>query len=295
MRIILRGVGRKWYNANRKEMDDFSGDEGFFLFVSLAVSLAACIAYYRPLLGIDRPTSRQLWCQVFLSILPMCCPFLTYLILANWADPQVRDNGGYVFLFIVGGIAWFFIAAQWVRLLGLSFRDDAIERNNLAAAVAVAAAVLSASIIYALANVGSGPTIWTTILPAAGGTLLFVLLWLCTLAAGGTIVDSIAIDRDLATGIRLGGAFIGSALILGRAAGGNFIDWDQTWIDLLAYGWPAFVLCAAAATVHRRFAPTPDCLHRAPFKFGLVPATIFIAGGILFVLCTPHGWRPLQW
>jgi len=291
----LRGAGRKWYNPNRKEMDDFSGDEGFFLLVSLAVSLATGIAYYRPLLSIDRPTNRRLSCQILLSILPLGCPALTYLVLANWADPQVRNNGGYVFLFIVGGIAWFFAAAQWLRLLGLSFRDDAIERNNPAAAVAVAAALVAASIIYALANVGSGPTIWTTILPAAGGTLLFAFLWLCTLAAGGTIADSIAIDRDLATGIRLGGAFIGSALILGRAAGGNFSDWDHTWIDLLTYGWPAFVLCAAAGIVHRRFTPTPESPHPAALKFGVVPAAIFIAAGFVFVLCTPHGWSPSQW
>jgi hypothetical protein len=60
--------------------------------------------------------------------------------------------------------------------LGIDVGDDALERNNSAACVATCGALVGSMTIYGFANIGEGPTIWTTIGPAALGGAAAVAL-----------------------------------------------------------------------------------------------------------------------
>ena len=220
---------------------------------------------------------------------------LTYVVLQTLSDANVRGHFDYVLLFLVGAVAWLSIANLAMSVLGISSRDDAIERNNLAAAVAIGGWLLGAAVIYAFSNVGGGPTIWTTILPAFVATIAFGAACLLIQIPGGTITDDITIDRDLASGLRLAGALLSAALILGRAAGGQWTSWSQTWVDLLRYCWPVWPLALLAGVVHRWLRPTPARPRPNELVCGVVPALGYLLVGVIAVGLTPHGYEPSKW
>jgi hypothetical protein len=182
-----------------------------------------------------------------------------------------------------------------IKFLGINSRDDAIERDNLAAAVAIGGWLLGASIIYAFSNIGGGPTIWTTIAPASVATAAFGAACLLIQMSGGTTTDDITIDRDLASGLRLAGTLLSAGLILGRAAAGQWTSWSQTWVDLLRYSWPVWPLALLAGVVHRWFRPTPDDPRPNELVFGVVPALGYLLVGMIAVGLAQHGYEPWKW
>src|SRR6185295_19171307 len=106
-------------------------------------------------------------------------------------------------LFLAGGGLWLRITGQAMPLLGISPIDDAIERSNPAAAAAVCGGLLGSSVVYAGANVGSGATIETTLVPALAATALWFALW-ALVELISSPAEAITIDRDLAAGVRHG-------------------------------------------------------------------------------------------
>jgi len=155
--------------------------------------------------------------------------------------------------------------------------------------------MLGASVIFALSNVGSGPTIWTTLAPAFVATIALVVVCLVIEVVGGTTVDDIVIDRDLSSGLRLGGALLGAALILGRAAGGEWTSWSQTWIDLAQLSRPIWPLAVVAGLVHRWLRPTPSNPQPLLLVYGVIPTMVLLAAGVVVVGLTPNGFEPSQW
>ncbi len=216
-------------------------------------------------------------------MLPPLAAMPTLLILGRWADPQVVGHLDYTILFQIGSVAWILASAGCMQLLGISVRDDALERNNPAALIALGGTMSGAGLIYALSNVGTGPTIWTTIVPALAATILLVLLWLMIEWIGGGVADAITIDRDVATALRLAGATVGCSIVLGSAASGNWIAWDRTWIELIVRSWPACVIAAVAGITQRIKQPTLWDPHPAVLTFGLIPGLAFLIVGILTV------------
>ena len=59
------------------------------------------------------------------------------------------------YLFRLGGGMWIFVASRFLEVLGISIRDHPIERNNLAALVAVCGILSGVGIVNALSNFGA--------------------------------------------------------------------------------------------------------------------------------------------
>lgn len=209
---------------------------------------------------------------------------LTFIALALhfWGAAEVRANFGIVVLLTCVGGVWLIFATKLFAWLGISCRDDLIERSNRAALVALCGAVLSAAIIYAGGSLGEGPAYWNNFFSAGLGTVGWLALWL-VLEVSGDVSTSIAEERDLASGIRLCSFLLAEALVLGRAVAGDWHSAIGTVRDFLADGWPGLVLCGIAVTIEQFVRPSP----RRPFptwpSFGLVPALFYLGLAIAWL------------
>ncbi len=204
------------------------------------------------------------------------CLLLIAIALNFWGAAEIRSEPGEIFfLTLLGGLG-LFIETKLIAWLGLSFRDDAVERRNLAALLAICGAVLAGAIIYAGASIGEGPSYSTNFFSAALGLGGFFLLWI-SLETGGRVSVSIAEERDLASGLRLAGFFLAIGLILARSVAGN---WESEWAtiqDFAREGWPTIAIWAIALTAEmilrpRRTRPFPSWLTS-----GLFPALVYMA------------------
>jgi uncharacterized membrane protein YjfL (UPF0719 family) len=203
-------------------MFNFSSDEVICLFAAIWISVLGLFRWYGPLLSMPS-LGRSDAGRVMLGLFPPLMLLITLVVVVLWADPQVAGHLDYILLFLFLQGASVTLGCETLRLLGIGLGDDAVERNNFAAAVAVVGFISALAIVFALSNVGGGPTIWTTILPALASSLILVALWLMVELLGGGVAEAIAIDRDAATATRVAGAMIGCSLVLGRAAAGNWI------------------------------------------------------------------------
>ena len=265
---------------------DLDGDEWLFFLAAAASAIGLIITYYLPLLSIS-PIKRSRLQRFALACLPFVALIPTYVVLQRWADRRVVGHLDYTILFMLGGAMWIFVASRFLEVLGISVRDDAIERNNLAALVAVWGILSGVGIVYALSNIGTGATIWTTLLPGFVATVALLSMALLVELTGGAVADAITIDRDVASGLRLGGAVLGCSIILGHAAAGDWDSWNHTWIDLATRGWPAVLIAIAAGVLQRMLGPTSHRPQPGILKFGVVPATLVVAAGFLAVVI----WR----
>jgi uncharacterized membrane protein YjfL (UPF0719 family) len=212
--------------------------------------------------------------HALLHLAPVVSLVLLMLVLQSLADPvYVVGHFDYTVLFLVGGAFWLFTASSAFALMGISTMDDAMRRRNPAAAIAVAGGVVGVTLAYAGSNIGNGPTIWTTLVPAFVATSALLALWLILELIGGSS-EAITIDRDVASGIRLAAFLCCAGAILGRAMAGDWSDWDSTFREFVKLSWPALVLIPAMAMMNRRYAPTPQSPHPDPSKCGWTPALL---------------------
>jgi uncharacterized membrane protein YjfL (UPF0719 family) len=276
-------------------MQELTGDEWAFTVCSAAIALGIGLPFW--ILPLRIRTAGRRWSLLFLAlILPAVAIAPTLTVLNLWADPvQVIGHPDYIFLFLVGAGAWIAIATRAMPLIGISIRDDVIERGNPAALCSAWGWTVGIGLVYAMANVGGGPTIWTTIVPAAAGTLAFVALWFLTEIVSGGLAELVTVERDTAAGIRTLGASLGIALILGRAVGGNWVDWQKTWTDFAAFAWPAIPLAIAVGLLHRINRPTMDHPRPDPAGAGVIPALLFCLAGFALFAFTPNALHPSKW
>ena len=90
------------------------------------------------------------------------CAALSLALIATalwfWGATEVRGETGPVTgLTFVGGF-WLVLAYALFPWLGLSLRDDAVDRRNPAALVALGCALPSVAITFAAGNLGEGPS-----------------------------------------------------------------------------------------------------------------------------------------
>jgi uncharacterized membrane protein YjfL (UPF0719 family) len=196
--------------------------------------------------------------------------------LHRWGAAEVRADPGEVFWLTLAGGIWLIVTTKLFAWLGLSFRDDALERRNVAALAALCGGLLAVALIYTGGSLGEGPSYLDNFFCAALGTFVLFALWVL-LELAGKVSVSIAEERDLASGLRLCGFLLGAGLVLARALAG---DWDSaaaTVHDLLRDGWPAALLCILALAIELIARPS----RRLPFPpwraYGLVPALGYLA------------------
>ena len=196
--------------------------------------------------------------------------------LRLWGAAEVRADAGEVLFLTALGAVWLILSTVLFSWLGLSWRDDVVERRNSAALIALCGAILSVAIIYAGGSLGEGPSYWDNIFSAGLGTSGLLVLWI-VLELGERVSMSVAEERDLASGLRMCGFLLATGLVLGRAVAGDWHSATATSRDFLHDGWPAAVLCSIALVVERFARPSRD--HPIPefSTHGLLPALLYIA------------------
>jgi uncharacterized membrane protein YjfL (UPF0719 family) len=266
-------------------------DEACVLLASVLLAAVVGIPWYAGLFG--RPMTLvkgSLATRLLIGALPLALLFALDVTLSMDAAHEVRGNGQEIFLFVALGAAWLIGLAWATSWLGIHMRDDAIERNNVAAAIAASGTLTGGMIVYSCANLGEGDTIWTTIGPAVLATASILALWgLHQMVSGAT--DAITLDRDVAAGIRFAGMALGTGLVIGRAVAGDYISTTRTVRDLLVQGWPAAPVAALSAFIQVRLRPTKERPKPNALTLGLVPALAYVALGVVVLRCLGP-WNP---
>jgi uncharacterized membrane protein YjfL (UPF0719 family) len=255
-------------------------DEWCVLFGSMMLAQSVALRWCIRLFSVQSaPRKRALAIRLLLGVWPIGLLLALGVTLCIGAAREVREDLGYVALFVALGAVWLAAIAHGMAWLGVSASDDALERNNPSAAVAVTGALTGGLLVYGFANLGEGDTIWTTIGPAALASLTYFALFALHQATSGA-PDAIAIDRDVASGVRFSGMAVGTGLIVGRAIAGDYQSAIATFRDFVRLRWPAVPLVLLAAFVQRRLEPRPKS-RDALTAGGLVPALVYVAFGLL--------------
>lgn len=233
------------------------------------------------------PLSRRAATQFLGWLLPPLAGIVMLFVLLNWSSHDVKDDPLYIFFYMV---MWFGWTGLWNRLLpylGLSCRDDMLERDNTATGLAIAGGLLGVTFAFAGGNIGEGPGWWVVVFCAGMATTVILLCWLI----GNQIThvqEAITIDRDRAAGWRTAGFFIGSGLILGRAIAGDWHSTQQAVSDFIAKGWPALVLWGIVLFLDVISRPTPERPAPNRLLFGVLPGLLFVAAGIGDTIAQGH-------
>ena len=193
-----------------------------------------------------------------------------------WGAAEVRANAGDVFFLTFVGTVWLVLATKLFSWLGLSFRDDAVERRNIAALTALCGAVPAVALTYIGGSLGEGPSYWNNVFSASLGTVGLLGVWLL-LELGAKVSVSIAEERDFASGLRMCGFLLAIGLVLGRAAAGDWHSESATVRDFIRDGWPATILWVIALVIERLLRPSRRRPFPAWLSYGLLPALFYLA------------------
>ncbi len=256
-----------------------SGDEVMVLMVAAVVAAMAWYRWYSAVLIralVMRNASRPLFVAA-----PVVCLTLLYAILLRWAADDVRHSGTYLTFYMVAGAAWVGFCAQFCSFLGISPRDDVIERQNLAAAFAAAGALAGITFCFAGGNVGDGPGWWVVVFSAGLATGAFFALWALVEWLTG-VSESVTVERADGAGLRLGGYLAGMGMILGRSVAGDWVSTEATVRDFVTVAWPVLPL-AALAVIVERVLPFDPKARAADTLRGSFISGLFVAASFLYV------------
>ena len=153
-----------------------SEDELIVSIVSMGVAGLAWPRYYVSGRRV-RHFARSDGARWIVDVTPVIAAAALFAVLKTLAAHDVRDDTAYLGLYFLLGAAWVAIALWPLPLVGVSLRDDVVERRNPSAAYVVAGAVLGLTFAYAGGNIGNGPGWWVVVFSAALATAaLFVAL-----------------------------------------------------------------------------------------------------------------------
>jgi hypothetical protein len=195
-----------------------------------------------------RPLDRRAHPSIVIHGLTLlACTAVILAVLNIAASYDVVDAPAYQFMYVVVGLAWLRLAQAAFPYLGISPRDDAVERGNVAAASVSAGALVAVTVCYAGANVGNGPGWWVVLFSAALATGTLLILW--AIAALTTpVIEAVVVDRDWAAAIRLTAFLISCGVITGRGVAGDWESAAATVRDFFVVG-PAVAAILVTAIV----------------------------------------------
>jgi hypothetical protein len=226
---------------------------------------------------------RRAWAGGWIAtVVAAVCLAGVWWVLANMADPAVRGHLEYETLFFAWGVAWLMWGLGVMAWFGVSWRDDVIERRNPAALAAACAVMIGGTCVYAGSNIGTGPTIWTTFGPAVLGTIAWAGAWM-VMEAFGRVAEAVAVERDVASGVRLLGVLVGGGLVMGRAVAGDWESVGSTVRDVVVLGWPAWALGAVGGILQRVLRPRVGA-RPGVWLAGWLPAAMLVTLAVLWVL-----------
>ena len=260
--------------------------EAFVLVVSVIVSAQQWFGWYRDIFEVNR-LSVALRQRVILSIAPLICMAILLATLRELGDEAVRRNFWYLLLYLSLGAAWLAGIVALAPLLGVSARDDALERANHSASWAASGALLGSTFCFAGANIGNGPGIEVVVFSAFLATGLFLLLWFIA-EWFASFSEEITVERNLGAGIRLGGFLTAIGILCGWTVAGDWVSVSTTLKDFGRSAWPAILLTAVAIVIEAaRKSRTNAPPKGAPGSIAL--AITYVASATAWVLA--HGLR----
>jgi hypothetical protein len=217
----------------------------------------------------------------------VACAGLLFTVLKTSASFDVVDAPVYLFMYGVVGLAWLRVVELIFAFLGLSIRDDVVERSNRAAVPAVVGGMVAVTLCYSGGNIGDGPGWWVVLFSAALATAGLIVAWLA-LAHLTNVVDAVTIDRDTAAGLRLGAFLIACGIVLGRGVAGDWISAAATLSDFVVSLPAVAVIVAIAALIESRSRLTAQRPRAPLLESGVLPAVVYLLIAIAAVV--PLGW-----
>lgn len=263
-----------------------SAGEAIILVAGFFATLTLWGRYYFLLLAVRRlgaPSDGRL----VLALTPALCSVLMYTVLRTVASYDVVSDGRYVGMYFVLGGAWVGAAQLGMGWLGLSARDDVVDRGNGAAAPAVAGALMAFTLCYAGGNIGDGPGWWVVVFAGFLATGGLLLLWAVFERLTG-VSELVTVERDDAAGWRLGGLLAAAGLVFGRAVAGDWVSGAATVRDVFGVAWPVLVLLACALLVESAVRPSAERPRLAVTAAGVVPSLCYLLMAVAYV-----SWRGL--
>jgi len=185
-------------------------------------------------------------------LIPFLCTIFLFAVLRRYAASDVRNDEQMILFYSGLGIVWVYACEFVSRFMGISVILDVVERKNPAALWATTGCMTGTTCCYAGANIGNGPGVAAVLFCAVLSTGTLFLLWfIIESACAGRLHDSITVERDIATGVRLGAYLLSLGIILGAAVAGDWVSLSATITGFVGYSWPSIYLIVPAAIFER--------------------------------------------
>jgi hypothetical protein len=244
--------------------------EPFAGLISAVIALTTWAPWYADIFRVNKLAAQRSY-RLVLALIPVACLSLLLLCIERAAVEAVRESSFYILIYFALGAASLGISSHFYSFLGLSTRDDVLERRGGAGLVAIVGALLGTTLCLIGGNIGEGPGV-TVVIVSAGVALCiwFVLWYFADVLTGHLISERITVERDFGSGLRLAGLLVGNGMILGAAATGKWMP-DSYSDNLEISAWPALVITVAAIFVERLLQSRPS-----------VTRSVLIASAYLF-------------
>jgi hypothetical protein len=232
------------------------------------------------------------WCRDLLRVSPfkaswgarailagnvLLCLSLILVVLLTVSSQDVRGDPYYVVLYELVAALWLAGALRLFPLLGISVRDDVLERHNPSAFWAMNGALIGVAAAFAGGNVGNGPGSDVVIFCAAISSLSFFLAWLLLEVVGAYWSEAVTVERDPGSGIRFGAVLAATGFGFGSAVTGDWVSATVTLRHLIERSWPILPTFCLALSLER-------VLRRSPGAFrGWLAAALYLGIAILCV------------
>ena len=231
-----------------------------------------------PALRVTRPG------RVAFGLLPVLCMIFLFAILKRFSADSVKSDSPTAILFVLFGASWVGLAQLVFGLLGISARDDVLERGNSAAVWVISGQLVGSTLCFAGANVGNGSGPEVVAFCAFLSTTALLLAWFLVECVG-SVADTITIDRHLGTGIRICGWLIATGIVLGDAVTGNWKSVSTAVRDFAVCAWPAAATGLVVALLERKlYKLGPNHEWNGPRKSAVLAA-------VYIVLASGYAWK----
>jgi uncharacterized membrane protein YjfL (UPF0719 family) len=266
--------------------EEWDGDEAVLLITCSFAAVFGVVLWWRWLIAVPKLGRGPLVILPLIGTLVLSVG-LVMPVAWYWSAKEIRHGQPYMWLVMVMGGACLIVCSGLCGWFGISVREDACERRNAAATVALCGALLGGAFIYCGSITGEGPSFWNNAFSVALGSAVWFALWFGADAVSG-VTRAVTEDRDTASGVRFGAYLLAQGLVLGRALAGDWHSAAATTRDLMRDGWPALVLLVLATIVDRTLKPTPSNPFPSWGTRGLPLAAIYF--GIAAAWLARLGW-----
>jgi hypothetical protein len=217
--------------------------------VCSAIALIVWAPWYTGVFRMNRLAAPRSY-RLVLGLAPIACVLFLLVCIHSSAAKPIRGSARSAVIYVAFGVAALGVSAQLSRLLGVSARDDVLERRNPAALVAIVGAFVGATLFLAGSCAGHELGLEIVIVAAAVTMFTWFFLWcLVELASGQVVSERITVERDSGSAVRLAGLLTANGLVLGAAAAGGWIP--DRFPDFALSASPALAFTAVAVVVER--------------------------------------------